>query len=201
MMRKSYAGAPAPSSVESNTENSVVLKRKVIQNGRMSIDVKNIEQITSSIENIVTTQKGYIDQHSKDEEVTMEIRIPSAKLKDTMTQIASLGWVSYQRVWSKDVTGESIDIDAKLKNLRLLRTRLLKLYNKSADVKSLIEVEKELARVQGEIDVLEGRQKVMERDVAYSKLDLTIEKESVPGPLGLVGKGVGWTFKKLWVLN
>ena len=157
MMRKSYAGAPAPSSVESNTENSVVLKRKVIQNGRMSIDVKNIEQITSSIENIVTTQKGYIDQHSKDEEVTMEIRIPSAKLKDTMTQIASLGWVSYQRVWSKDVTGESIDIDAKLKNLRLLRTRLLKLYNKSADVKSLIEVEKELARVQGEIDVLEGR--------------------------------------------
>lgn len=194
----------APSTVmgtaESNSKSGVT-PRKVIQSGRMDIAVKDVEEVTSTIEAIVKTHKGHIDQQSKNDDVSMEVRIPTDKLSETMAQVSVLGKVSYEKVWSKDVTDKYIDVEAKLRNLKLLRGRLQKLYDESKDVKDLLQVEKEMARVQGEIDSLEGRMKAMQRDVAYSKLDLTIEKESIPGPLGVVGKGIGWTFKKLWVLN
>jgi hypothetical protein len=185
---------------ESNSK-STVLPRKVIQSGRMGMAVKDVEEVTSAIEAIVKTHKGHIDQQSKNDDVSMEVRIPADKLNETMAQVSALGKVSYEKVWTKDVTDKYIDVEAKLRNLKLLRGRLMKLYDQSKDVKDLLEVEKELARVQGEIDSLEVRLKAIQRDVAYSKLDLTIKKETIPGPLGVVGKGIGWTFKKLWVLN
>ena len=175
--------------------------RKVIKTGRMDLTVSDAKESAKSVESIVELNKGRIDEMSQGGDVRIELRVPSEKLEVAMSEFTKLGVVSYQRISSEDVTDKYIDVHAKLKNLKTLRSRLHKLYAKGEKVEELIQVEKEMARVQAEIDSLEGRMKSMQRDIQFSKVVLTLNKKTIPGPLGVAGKSIVWVFKKLWVLN
>ena len=111
------------------------------------------------------------------------------------------GKVTSRRVRVTDVTEQYIDVDAQIRNLRVLRNRLKKLYSRSNNVEELLKVEAELARVQTELDSLEGRMKAMKKNIAYSQLSISINRKRIPGPLGAVSKSIDWLGKKLWVLN
>ena len=63
----------------------------------------------------------------------------------------------------------------------------------------MLEVERELARVQGELDSLEGRRAFLRDASALSHLELSIQRRVVLGPIGVVAKGVGWGVEKLFV--
>jgi hypothetical protein len=66
------------------------------------------------------------------------------------------------RTESEDKTTEVIDVEAKLKNMTELRDRLRALLAKApASVKALVELERELANVQSDIDSLTTTRKVL----------------------------------------
>ena len=48
---------------------------------------------------------------------------------------------------------------------------------------------------------MEARMKYMRSKVAHSTLDLSINRDRIPGPLGAVKDGTGWVFGKLLYLN
>lgn len=175
--------------------------RKLIKSGSMTIVTTQVDQATKLAEQVVKQNGGRIEDKNEGEDVQLDIRVPAEKLEITMKAMEGLGTVSHQKVWVKDVTEEYIDVEAKLKNMHALRDRLRELYKKANKVSDMLKIERELARVQGELDSMEGRMKAMKRDVAYSELNLSIERRKIPGPLGAVGKGIGWIFKKLWVVN
>ena len=102
------------------------------------------------------------------------------------------------------MTGQLIDLDAKIDNLRELRTRLRKLLDRAQKVDEILSIERELNRVQSQLDSLEAREKYLSHDVAMSRLSLTLEQaESGPilGPLGLLGAGAWWLIEKLFVIR
>lgn len=75
---------------------------------------------------------------------------------------------------AEDVTMQVSDTTARLKTLNTLRERLQGLLaTKDAKVKDLIEVERELARVQGEIETITARLKVLKTRVAMSDVNIT----------------------------
>jgi hypothetical protein len=63
----------------------------------------------------------------------------------------------------------------------------------------VIAVERELARVQSEIESLEARLAVLNTSVARSDLTVSMEQRRVLGPLGVVAVGIGKVFGKLFV--
>jgi len=81
---------------------------------------------------------------------------------------------------AEDLTIQISDSDAKLKALETLRERLLNLLEKrGSTVKDLVEVERELARVQGQIEGITARIRVLKTRVSMSEVYLDYQSKSV----------------------
>ena len=118
-----------------------------------------------------------------------------------MTSLTTIGKVTHQRITIDDVTEQYLDLQAALKNKRVLRDRLRNLLKQTKNVGELLKVEEQLARAQTELDQMEARLTQMRSQVAHSTLTLSIERNRIPGPIGAVTTGTGWVFKKLINLN
>ena len=141
----------------------------------------------------------------EDERVYMRIRVPATGLDHTIPDAAALGRVLNRAISESDVTTRYIDTEARLKTRLALRDRLQKLLETATTVEDVLNIERELARVQGEIDAMQGQLDYLDRQVAESTLDLTLQipavtpPETRPGPLGYVALGLWKAVKWLFV--
>ena len=93
------------------------------------------------------------------------------------------GRIISQTTNSEDLTRQIVDTEARLRALTSLRDRLQELLrSRPGRLSDLLEVERELARVQGEIDAIQSSLAVMRTRVAMS--ELTISYRSAPRPVG-----------------
>lgn len=100
------------------------------------------------------------------------------------------GKVEAQGVTSEDLTRNITDSEARLRALKSLRTRIEALIaSRPGKLSDLLEAERELARVQGEIDSFESNLSVMRARVSMSTMDLSYQSRQIA-----VGGG---TFKPL----
>lgn len=84
---------------------------------------------------------------------------------------------------SEDLTRQIVDTEARLRAQTALRDRLQELLrSRPGRLADLLEVERELARVQGEIDAVQSALAVMRTRVAMS--ELTLSYRSSPRPVG-----------------
>ncbi len=84
------------------------------------------------------------------------------------------GRVAEQAVESEDLTRQLVDTEARMRAMETLRDRLQQLLaTRSGPLEQLLQVERELARVQGELDATRSALAVMRTRVQTSKLDVT----------------------------
>jgi hypothetical protein len=93
------------------------------------------------------------------------------------------GRITQQTTNTEDLTRQIVDTEARLRALTALRDRLQELLrSRPVRLADLLEVERELARVQGEIDAIQSSLAVMRTRVAMSELNL--QYRSAPRPVG-----------------
>jgi hypothetical protein len=68
-----------------------------------------------------------------------------------------------------------MDLEVRLKNARAIRERLEQLLAKAAKVEESILIERELGRVAGEIERIEGRMKFLKDRAAFSTITVTFQ--------------------------
>jgi len=197
--------SPAPVMAGSYNEEASVKSRVLIKTGSISLEVHDVKETTTKVQNMVKKRKGYVENINSREKgggyASLTVRVPKEGLATTMNDLTAMGKVTSRNIDVEDVTDEWIDLQAKVKNLRTLRDRLRRLLDKANNVKDVLAVEKELNRVQSELDSLEGKIKAMQQNVSYSKINVSIRHKSIPGPLGVVTKGTWWGVKKLFVIR
>ena len=175
----------------------------LIWNAHLTIDVWNLSNSVAQAVSIAQQSGGYVEQRSGsgEDSASLKLRIPIDSFTNALSTFESLGTVQYRYVQSRDVTEEYIDVDARLKNLIVLRDRLRQLLDKATEVKDILAIETELNRIQGDIDSLEGRIKSLKGQVDLATIDLTLARKKILGPLGYLVKGVLWTVEKLFVIR
>lgn len=176
--------------------------RKIRKDGSMAMRTGALEESAEKCVALVAAHHGILQTSTlTEEDYHATIRVPSKSLEPLMDSLSGLGKVTSREVSVDDVTAQYRDLEAEISNKRALRDRLRQLLAKSTTIKDTLAIEKELARVQTELDTMEGRMKLLRSQVARATLNLDIAREHIPGPLGAVAKGAGWTVKKLFVLK
>jgi chromosome segregation ATPase len=177
--------------------------RQYIVTSSITVEMWDLENLQEKVNKIVKSFDGLVMDSTLEGEssASFEIQIPADKLSDAMDQFAALGSETSRDVTRKDVTDQAIDWEAKLKNKKELRDRLLKLLKKTQKVTEVLAVEKELSRIQTEIDSIEGRLKKLKNDIAMSTLSVNIKKRRILGPLGYLFKYTFWGIGKLFVIQ
>ena len=152
-----------------NSSNSQII-RKVIRNANVSLKVKDAQQVQLDISSIITKSNGIVVNSSLNRSSggaktgSIVFKILPKDLDNILRDIKILGDVESEGKTGEDVTEQYVDLQARLQNYKLVKDRLIKILDERArEVKDILEVEKEMARVGSEIESLEGKIKFLDQ--------------------------------------
>jgi len=166
-----------------NTAESDVIKKKIIKDGRLGMDVKNLSASKTNIDTIVRNLGGYYDNESLSNNdyataYDLKIRIPSDKFEILIEKIESgEGEVSYKEIDARDVTEEFIDLETRLGNKQKYLTRYQELLRNAKNIKEILDIEEKIRVLEEEIESTTGRLKYLNDQVNYSTLELNISQK------------------------
>ncbi|MBS2016830.1 MAG: DUF4349 domain-containing protein [Deltaproteobacteria bacterium] len=143
----------------------------LIYTARIAMAVYQVEQGLAAVEKVARDMGGYLSV-KHDREIT--VRVPRARFEPTLAAIDKIGDVLHRDVQAQDVTDEYVDLEIRIKNARAMQVRLKQLLEKAA-VKEALEIEKELRRVTEELELLEGKIKLLKDKIAYSTITVVFE--------------------------
>lgn len=150
----------------------------------LKLEVKNILEARKGLEQILYQHKGYVAQLSATDEeestrtVVASLRVPAVQLMECIAEIKKLGRVTEETLKGEEVTSQHRDLAARLKNARTTESKLNDvIHQHTGRVADILEVEKESARVRGEIEQMEAEQKTLEHRVDFATIDLKLAEE------------------------
>jgi len=140
------------------------LPRKIIYEAEITLTVQKFFASETAVTKLVKQYGGYFADAYVDrtygEQLSgrWRIRIPVKQFDPFLKAVSRLGVPQSRHQTAQDVTEEFVDLKARISNKKRLEKRIVELLNSSSGkIKDVIEVERELARVRGEIEQSEGR--------------------------------------------
>lgn len=184
-------------------QNQVKSTRYIIKSASLEISVDVPTEALNEMKALVKSNSGFVHSvYDNDEKtISMTAKIPQGQLESFVEEASQKGKLISKNISSQDVTGELIDIEAKVKNLKVLRARFRELLARANNIDEVLKIEKELVRIQSEIDSIEGRVKSLKQHALLSDVSIVISQKTIYGPLGYIGHGMYWLVKKLFVIQ
>lgn len=147
----------------------------LVYTARLTMAVFEVESSLSAVEEIAREAGGFL---SKRERMAITIRVPSPSFDDVIKKLEKLGDVHDRNITASDVTDEFYDLEARLKSARAVQARLVELLAKANTVEESVVIERELGRVNQEVERFEGRLKLLRDQLAYSTITATFRPKS-----------------------
>jgi hypothetical protein len=176
---------------------SDVSNRKVVMTASIQIETGNLDQVVSQVRTLCSNaggyvQSSYLDTYSNNKRTcTITIKVPQSAYESTITEIKKLGTVKSDRSTGTDVTGTYVDLEARLKNLKATESQLVEIMGKANNTKDILEVEKELSRVRGDIESYTARMNTLKNQIDFSTITVTVAE---PQPVVAYDWGIGQAF-------
>lgn len=188
------APAPSPTAVPGTATQSSgkidygqvsVIDRLIVRTGQMLLVVQDIPAVMDQITRLADSYKGYVVSSNSWREGerlhgAITIRVPADDFATVMKSLGALAVeVTSQTTTSQDVTEEYVDLSAKLHNLEATEQQLLRILEKAEKVEDILNVQRELSRVRGEIEQTKGRMQYLERTSATSLIEIRLEQSNL----------------------
>ena len=159
--------------------------RQLIKIANLNIEVDDAPSIAKSISDTAKSSGGYIADTSRKKigdnrfSISMTVRMPSDKFDQATEDFQGLGTVLFFKATAQDVTEEYVDTESRARNLKKSEERLLDHLSRSAKLEDILKAEKEITRVRGQIEQLDGRLRYLSNRVAFSSI--VIHLQDKPG--------------------
>jgi hypothetical protein len=105
---------------------------------------------------------------------SVTIRIPSDKFEAAKRELMKLGELSGEDSSTQDVTGEFVDLEARLRHARAREGFFLSLIQRAESVSDLIQIQQQLSDVQLEIEQIQGRLQLLEDQTSFSTITVRL---------------------------
>ena len=165
------------------TNESDVVKKKIIKDGKLGIKVRNLKDSKTNVDTLVRNLGGYYDKESLSNndystDYDLKIRVPSNNLEILIDKIEKgEGEVSYKEIDARDVTEEFIDLETRLTNKQKYLTRYQELLKNAKSIKEILDIQEKIRGLEEEIESTTGRLKYLNDLVNYSTLELNISQK------------------------
>lgn len=187
--RKSFSDSAEPMGGSVMTESpapeqEVPSEQKVIREATLSLRVENTDTAVGTIRGVAQWHKGDVysvnisENGSGVRSGSVTIKVPTENFEKALAgvkEVATL--VVRETISNQDVTEEFVDMSARLKNKKAEEMAFVKILEKAEKTTDIIAVTRELSRVRGEIEVMEGRLRFMESRTQMATITLQISED------------------------
>ena len=172
--------APDPRSPGSEV---IIPDRKIIKTGYLEIKSDGINRSRYLIDSLTKKFNCYISSENYYESSSRlnydyTIRITSGEFDNFLAAVtAGPDIIINKSVNLSDVTDQFYDLSSRLENNKAVEIRYRELLNKATVIKDILEIERSLGEIRGEIEAQQGVLNRMENDIAYSTLNINLFQE------------------------
>ncbi len=174
-----------------------VQEQLIIRTGRLDIVVEETEETLDAIIDLANDSGGWVVSSSlfgsdgaKSGQAT--IRVPVDQFDAIMNQIEGMALrVNRSSTSGEDVTEEYVDLSARLQNLEATAERVRGFLDDARDVEDALAVNRELSRLESEIESLKGRLQYLEQSAAFSTIEISLTPDELSQPLEVGGWRAG----------
>ena len=174
-------GETASGSTAVNPEEAAA-GRKVIFSYDFQIETTEMDETLLALETAVRDNKGYIENSTytgrsnsnQFAKAQLVCRIPVSAAGSFKEAVEASGHVIAKNEKGIDVSDEYFDTEARLKTLRMQEERLLELLGKADNLSDIMGLERELNRVQTDIERLTGTLRKLDNLVELATFTITV---------------------------
>lgn len=156
----------------------------IVRTAQLRLTTGSFVQIRTDVERITKSHQGYIGQLQLEtpsggsRSLSASLHIPSPQLDAALLDLGKLGHVEGESQSGEDVTQRSVDLDARLKNLRTTEERLQKLLqDHTGKLSDVLEVEQAVDTTRGQIETAVAEQKNLASQISYASVQLNIAEQ------------------------
>jgi hypothetical protein len=158
--------AAAPSGAPDITDGSigaVVDDAKIIRTGTIELEVADVPTALVIARDGIRTMGGYVgasQTENRDDRpfASITYRIPAARWEDALDLLRRLNGqtskVVTEHTEAVEVTGQVIDLEARIRNLRASEAALQQIATTATKISDVLEVQQQLTNVRGQIEQL-----------------------------------------------
>ncbi len=154
---------------------------KIIKSALARYKVEDVKEATNAIKRMVSGYDAYISDlrfqnNLQIKENRFTIKVPNHffdKVMDSINAVAE--FVEYEKITTKDVTEEYVDLQTRLKTKLEVKERYESILRKNAKtVKDILATEDKLRIIQEEIESAQGRLKYLTNKVSFSTIQIDL---------------------------
>lgn len=201
---------PAPSQSTSESEHILVpgktTDRKLIYRASLSIRTDTYHDDYTWINNKLVEAGGYLAQESTSGTAPessgdtgrysyLELRIPVEKLETFLSDLSERCKVVEKRLEVEDNTDAYYDLDVRIHALELRYAKLEEYLTSAEKLEDLLTLEKEMSEVLSDLDTLKGQKASLDRDIAYSTVQIKLYEVVSPSAVSYAADDLGTRIK------
>jgi hypothetical protein len=160
----------------------------IVQTAALTILATNYDEASAAIEKLAAAHCGahcgYVEkldakaQTGNARELMASLRIPTKQLDGFLANVRKLGHVEEENRENEEVSDQYVDLQARLRSARATEQRLIDLLGtRTGKLQDVLEAERELARVRGEIESMQGQNALLVHRVNYATVQVSLNEE------------------------
>lgn len=177
--------APAPSAKEGEAAavGSGSFTVPMVRTGSIDIEIDDADDLAKAVDQVlaVVPEGGYVERSSSStDSASITLRVPATAYDTTIAAVRGLGRVVGSTTDAQDVSGEVVDLNARLTILEAQRASLEQILSQSRNPSEIGSLRSQLFSVQEEIERINGRRQMLDRQVNLATLTVSV---ALPGAI------------------
>ena len=160
------------------------IEQRIVKTGEVTLEVENVGEALGRVRAMAVELGGYVggsQAGTLEDRATLTIRIPAATFEDALARLHGMeAEVVAEATREQDVTGQVVDLEARIDNLRASEASYRELVARAERVEDILAVQSRLDDVRGQIEQLQAQLDALEGQAALSTLTITLVPRPTP---------------------
>jgi hypothetical protein len=160
------------------------IEQRIVKTGEVTLEVEQVGEALGRVRAMAVELGGYVggsQAGTLDDRASLTIRIPAASFDDAIARLHEMdAQVVAEATREQDVTGQVVDLEARIDNLRASEASYRELVARAERVEDILAVQSRLDEVRGQIEQLTAQLDAIEGQAALSTLTITLVPKAAP---------------------
>ncbi|HET9416511.1 MAG TPA: DUF4349 domain-containing protein [Candidatus Limnocylindria bacterium] len=160
------------------------IEQRIIKTGEITLEVTNVGEALGLVRAMAVELGGYVggsQAGTLDDRATLTLRVPATSFEDALSRLHAMdAELVAESTREQDVTGQVVDLGARIDNLEASEASYRELVARAERVEDILAVQSRLDQVRGEIEQLAAQLEALEGQAALSTLTVTLVPRATP---------------------